>query len=1624
MAESKKDDDNKIDFAARDYQVRLAEMAIERNKIIYLPTGSGKTYISIMIISHFLQQNDCASKKIGQGGKRAFFLVNTVALVHQQKQQIKRTVSFDVQGYSGDMGVDHWCKSVWDKELNEFKILVMTSQIFLNMLLSNIITLKDVAVIVFDECHHGVENHPMRQIMMQFHCTPEREQPRVVGLTATLLNKNLAVDKVIVEIKTLENTYLSQIATADDENMVKLYSTNPKELKVDYLKNNTKLGAYVVRDQLFDRWTTSIQPLKIDDSNQADKSIKPDGAVQIEDRSKKTNKELKNVIEDIKVNMDDLGLYGGNVAVLARLIQLQKLIYNCESEASKTVFSILSSKLSQLRKYFENEMGNLTEYEKIRRHSSDKVIQLFKILRTIKEGDQAIVFVRRRYTAKIMHRIVSTAASVDPKLKHIKCDFVVGYNVANPFKDTRENLLQRNYNSRVLEKFNSGMLNVLFGSNVVEEGMDVSKCNMVIMFDLPMDFRAYLQSKGRARHSHSRYIILNCDPKFIERHQRFTAIENRLQELLCGGQYKKRLESTKEEIDASLFASIPGLEPYKPMGNDGPSITALSAISYINRYFANLKTDKFTRITPYWFIKAVGTKTQCFLHLPMESKVSGLIPGTLQNNKENAKRSVALEACKVLHKHGELDDKHLLPISIESRTVDCNSFMPNWDSEERFFEETNDGKKINLGTKNNKRAWIKKWPECLTGCFPSAKTQVYLHVLELKVIHQPSQDNHKLMAFYQTLSEPVTYAIISAKQLPKLAPFPLYMSTGELEVNILKGKTCSFNEDELIKINIFHSQIFDKVLGVVKSFLIRDYSNRQNSYLIAPVAIGDSTVDIDWNMIEKINRPFPNPEVKPTDESRKSLVINEENYLGMMVTPWYRTVPAQKYIVTKVRHDMDENTPFPSDSYETYRDYFTDKYGIFPLIHQPLLEVRPLSSKMNNLKPKALTKALKHKNKDENEDFDVWLLPEFCYVYPVPGRYWIKAQLLPSLLHRIAQLCTAEELRVRLVRDTSIGLAKFPPGQKLKKLEADASLVKHIPVETTQLLTPLSLQLETRCSLTPNTNFNIWEVEEEPTDIDRNMDAPLFDIFYYEQFVNESLSSESPKGNKFNVIPSKQEPKFVDPPPLNMLKRKAEGLGPDQVQILQAITAAVAGDFINCERLETLGDSFLKFAISMVLHEKEKDLQEGVLTNIKGQIVGNKNLYFCGKSKNLGNILQVRHFLPCEEWIPPNFCVEHSVQQTIVTACLEPSCLYSITIPEEEVLAGRISKATRKRFTEILFEAEELKYKQTCTFTNTLALSDKNVSDAVEAIIGVYLENSGVLGALRVMNWFQVIKPSLATEEVFTTTLTTPEKGLVGTPMDHLLQPCRLEEILNYKFNNKAYMLQALSHPSYHQNNITQCYQRLEFLGDAIIDFLITVHIFERCTELPPGDLTDLRSALVNNITLACITVRHGLHRFLLHRSSSLNDIMTRFVRHQEERQHKIDNDILFLFEECETNIAEAIEVPKVLGDVFEALIGAIYLDSGKDLFVTWRIIYNLMKGEIEKFHLDVPKNHVRMLYESKCTPNFSSSITTDGVVMVSVEVYHEGKIIICDGFGDNKRQAKRAAAKMALRKIRGSLVK
>lgn len=310
-----------------------------------------------------------------------------------------------------------------------------------------------------------------------------------------------------------------------------------------------------------------------------------------------------------------------------------------------------------------------------------------------------------------------------------------------------------------------------------------------------------------------------------------------------------------------------------------------------------------------------------------------------------------------------------------------------------------------------------------------------------------------------------------------------------------------------------------------------------------------------------------------------------------------------------------------------------------------------------------------------------------------------------------------------------------------------------------------------------------------------------------------------------------------------------------------------------------------------------------------------------------------------------------------------PETLNHINVSEAEFFTGSLMEAATIEFFQMLLhhadEADQQANENAMfVFLGRQRVSDKAAADAVEAILGACLKAFGVSTNLKLLEMFGILpaKDSVDISNMLKNQLQSPRlrANIADCDIDNfLLNPIDLEAIIGYSFKDRGYLLQALTHPSYPTNHITGCYQQLEFLGDAVLDFLITCYIYEQCPTMHPGQLTDLRSALVNNVTLACILVRNNLHCFILYQNSKLAESITNFCTFQESRHHEVTEHVQLLTTESETDskLAEYTEVPKTLGDVFEAIIGGVYLDSGNDLLATWKVIYQLMKKEIHKIH-------------------------------------------------------------------------
>jgi ribonuclease III len=218
-----------------------------------------------------------------------------------------------------------------------------------------------------------------------------------------------------------------------------------------------------------------------------------------------------------------------------------------------------------------------------------------------------------------------------------------------------------------------------------------------------------------------------------------------------------------------------------------------------------------------------------------------------------------------------------------------------------------------------------------------------------------------------------------------------------------------------------------------------------------------------------------------------------------------------------------------------------------------------------------------------------------------------------------------------------------------------------------------------------------------------------------------------------------------------------------------------------------------------------------------------------------------------------------------------------------------------------------------------------------------------------------------------------------------------LEKKLGLKFKNKDLLKQAFAHRSYLNENPgfkLEHNERLEFLGDAVIELIVTEHLYNDYPEKTEGDLTNWRAALVNAKMMTSVAEDLGFNDFLL----------------------------LSKGESKELGKARAY----ILANTFEALLGALYLDSGFkvcDEFIKKYLLINLA-GIIKDGSYKDSKSKFQEEAQER------NSITPNYKVMKESGPDHEksfivgvflGETLVAEGQGSSKQEAEEAAAELAL---------
>lgn len=218
-----------------------------------------------------------------------------------------------------------------------------------------------------------------------------------------------------------------------------------------------------------------------------------------------------------------------------------------------------------------------------------------------------------------------------------------------------------------------------------------------------------------------------------------------------------------------------------------------------------------------------------------------------------------------------------------------------------------------------------------------------------------------------------------------------------------------------------------------------------------------------------------------------------------------------------------------------------------------------------------------------------------------------------------------------------------------------------------------------------------------------------------------------------------------------------------------------------------------------------------------------------------------------------------------------------------------------------------------------------------------------------------------------------------------------IQDKLHFQIKDENLFLLALTHPSYNADANTkhQDYERLEYMGDAVLDYVSADLIFKMHPEMDQGLMSKLRSYLVKSHTLANYARKYNLAKYI-----------------------RVGHSI---------PIEQINKSDKILEDVFEALIGAIYLDQGID--EAYKHIAFFLKEDIQKVNIDDLTDYKTRLQEEMQAEHRDSVhyvlISQNGPAHDRTFVVNVmfNDIILATGRGKSKKAAEEEAAKNALAK-------
>ncbi|KAF8274257.1 hypothetical protein EI94DRAFT_1794472 [Lactarius quietus] len=646
----------------RRYQEEIFLKAQQRNVIAVLDTGSGKTLICAMLIK-WVSAQEKSQKKV------VIFLVPKVPLVEQQSKFIAKHTALRVAPVHSDVSAGVMDRDRWGNLFAESEVLVMTGQIFLNILTHSHWSVNKVSLLVFDECHHTRKNHPYTAIMAIYRDCTEADRPKVFGMTAC---PTWTPDTRQTSLADLEKCMDAKIVTVEEHlDEFALYSSKPIEVD-QYGDDVTVIREFPPPPESYIDYPIPTIWSRFDYSQVP-------GSVEIP--WQQLHSRYLFALGTLGIFAAELFLYTDLQMRLAELshprdideMELLRMQYLYADVSYKTD-NLPICGIPELRDLYEV----LAEYQPFFEHTSfcedvpspwalslswfsPKVLTLVDILlENYTPEFHGIVFVDRRHIARVLSGILSRI----PALKGIiTCAECVGHGrdekgIAGGMPIHRQR--------KIVNDFRDGKINLLIATPVAEEGLDFPACDVTVRFDFMQGMVGYVQSRGRARRATSTFVIMvqQNSTSEIDNYRTFSHNEAYIKKLFRSSNPQSLQEPVAGETEDGggsdyVYPTDLAKRERFAVQSTGAILTYNSAIGLLGHLCSLIPCDAFTPShKPRYSGDFVSTvRLPSALPLPPEQLK---YEGPRKHSKKEAKRAVAFKAVKALHSLGIFDD-HLLP---------------------------------------------------------------------------------------------------------------------------------------------------------------------------------------------------------------------------------------------------------------------------------------------------------------------------------------------------------------------------------------------------------------------------------------------------------------------------------------------------------------------------------------------------------------------------------------------------------------------------------------------------------------------------------------------------------------------------------------------------------------------------------------------------------------------------------------------------------------------------------------------------------------------------------------------------------------------------------------------------